>query len=898
MTHKHSISIILCLLLALLFLTGCDKASLSNRAAGDIIKAHFDNGRLLSPMRGTFNVVGGSFDWSRGTLSESSYRAIIALSRLDLVTLTVDRDYENYKKGNGFSWEQWQQQTQGNVIAKVSLIPTKAGLELASAENKNLLQLPMGTFTITEVTRNDKREKGVNIYRIVMVKYSATWNPLFQQFMELSGEKPQAKRKAMTLLKWDSFNSQWVVVATDLANEDQNFTTDNAQRGLESPQGTAQESTSPPTIAIEPSAIQRPARPEVGETERNKDYRSLGLDPSSLGMMKQGAPSTLDSEVKEELGLLVGGWLQTLAVLGARGFGDSNTFRSRDAVLAGPLMRLRKNPVTPKAVIAAAERAQKTMQIAAVYASEKWPRQELAKALGFSEILRGQFGFPDTIACAPKELALRLGGSWLAVLEAAQIQLPKNDNLHESLAAFAKVPALPESLPYATDHEMGARQFIDQELTNYLTQYQDSWFGEFGSHIAGDLSFRQFTDRSVSVQSVPPNTPDADWAGEVIVSFGRTRVYSPSGKSGSWNSWSQRPEEAITHFKLVRERGAYYVESVTDFNGKGPHHLPARGQTALSHKRCAEFLFTTAYAQIEVGLDVQVLVPAGRYYVGDSQEGAKAQLGGFEIDKYEVSIGEYAKFTAWCEKNPDREHEFDHPHCDRKMPHVNDDVIRLILNAAQGGRHVFKQDANPARGMPADSGVAIDLNSPMVGVTFWDAYAYAHWRGKIIEGGAQRDLPTEEEWEAAARGPRGFKYPWGDEMKLGNFNSNQGYNPLAPGGTKTDDGYNYWAPVDKFTSDVSEFNVVGMAGNVCEWVYRKEGVKEIPLLKGGSFASDPIPMYGRILKIPAEDAWFVRPANEKRLFKPGMGAEAYFVGDDVTPSVRSLYIGFRTVKRK
>jgi hypothetical protein len=89
-----------------------------------------------------------------------------------------------------------------------------------------------------------------------------------------------------------------------------------------------------------------------------------------------------------------------------------------------------------------------------------------------------------------------------------------------------------------------------------------------------------------------------------------------------------------------------------------------------------------------------------------------------------------------------------------------------------------------------------------------------------------------------------------------------------------------------------------MAGNVCEWVYRKEGNKEIPLLKGGSFATDPIPMWGRILKIPAEDAWYVHPAAEKKSFKPGGGSEAYFVDDDVTPSIRSLYIGFRTVKRK
>lgn len=297
-------------------------------------------------------------------------------------------------------------------------------------------------------------------------------------------------------------------------------------------------------------------------------------------------------------------------------------------------------------------------------------------------------------------------------------------------------------------------------------------------------------------------------------------------------------------------------------------------------------------------LDMQVTIPAGNYMVGSPQEGIRTTLGAFDIDKYEVSIGEYAKFIAWCEQNQSREHEFDHPRGDRKTSHVNRDVKALILNATVRSGRVFKHDADPSRKLGVDPGAPIDLNSPMVGVTFWDAYAYAQWRGKIVDSdGVPRDLPTEEEWEAAARGTKGFKFPWGDELKPKNFNSNEGYNPLMPGATKTEDGFNYWAPVDEFKSDVSEFGVVGMAGNVSEWVYRKEKAKEIPLLKGGSFASEPVPMWGRIQKIPAEDAWYVRPPVEKKSVRPGDG-EAYFVGDDVTPTIRSLYIGFRTVKRK
>jgi formylglycine-generating enzyme required for sulfatase activity len=298
-------------------------------------------------------------------------------------------------------------------------------------------------------------------------------------------------------------------------------------------------------------------------------------------------------------------------------------------------------------------------------------------------------------------------------------------------------------------------------------------------------------------------------------------------------------------------------------------------------------------------LDAQVMIPAGSYLVGSPEQSGKAPLGAYEIDKYEVTINDYAKFIAWCEQNPDKEHEFDHPRGERRFSHVNDEVKILIQNAFVRGSRVFKQDAIPAKKIAADPGAEIDPNCPMVAVTFWDAYAYARWRGKIVEGGVPRDLPTEEEWEAAARGPKGFKYPWGDQLELGKFNSNRGYKALAPGATKTDDGFNYWAPVDQFRGDESDFKVMGMAGNVCEWVYRKEGNREIPLLKGGSFASDPVAMWDRVLKLPAEDAWFCWPAAAKPKGPPAFSASArFFVGDDITASTRSLYIGFRTVKRK
>jgi formylglycine-generating enzyme required for sulfatase activity len=167
-------------------------------------------------------------------------------------------------------------------------------------------------------------------------------------------------------------------------------------------------------------------------------------------------------------------------------------------------------------------------------------------------------------------------------------------------------------------------------------------------------------------------------------------------------------------------------------------------------------------------------------------------------------------------------------------------------------------------------------------VTYWDAYAYAHWKG--------RDLPTEEEWEAAARGRKGNKYPWSDELDLKRLNSNNGYVALKRG-QSVDDGYNYWSPVDAFKDDESPFEVIGMAGNVAEWAYRKEGAKEQPVIKGSSFATPPQPAYERLTTLTAEDYWFVLPAANRPKGKadPVVNNNSY-VGDPVKPDSKALYI--------
>lgn len=204
--------------------------------------------------------------------------------------------------------------------------------------------------------------------------------------------------------------------------------------------------------------------------------------------------------------------------------------------------------------------------------------------------------------------------------------------------------------------------------------------------------------------------------------------------------------------------------------------------------------------QIETPTGSMELVPAGNFTFGDNAKPSPNPmrtvfLPAYYIDKTEVSNAAYKQF------------------CD--------------------------STAHPApEAPPWDPGYFLGKpNYPVVNVSAEDAQAFANWAGKR--------LPTEQEWEKAARGSDARVFPWGNSPPAGQAN--------LKGAA---DGYENTAPVDAFPEGASPLGPLNMAGNVWEWTASPYPVtgREIAdmkallpsagsqwfVIKGGNFTSEEL----------------------------------------------------------
>lgn len=171
------------------------------------------------------------------------------------------------------------------------------------------------------------------------------------------------------------------------------------------------------------------------------------------------------------------------------------------------------------------------------------------------------------------------------------------------------------------------------------------------------------------------------------------------------------------------------------------------------------------------------LIPEGEFQYGDSNQ--RMSLPAFYLDRYEVTTSRYSSFMREATQSaPYKWHEVD---------------------------------------------LGSDGDLPVIGVSWHDAEAYCRHYGKR--------LPSEKEWEKAARGTDGRHYPWGNQEPSQSLAS-------YDWGGREWKGYGILASVESFDSGKSPYGISHMAGNVWEWTSSDYG-RGAKVIRGGSWLTDP-----------------------------------------------------------
>jgi sulfatase modifying factor 1 len=258
----------------------------------------------------------------------------------------------------------------------------------------------------------------------------------------------------------------------------------------------------------------------------------------------------------------------------------------------------------------------------------------------------------------------------------------------------------------------------------------------------------------------------------------------------------------------------------------------------------------------------EMQIPGGTFQMGSvdyyEEEGPvhSVSVKTFSIDKFDVTNAEFAKFVAATHYVTDAERKPD----PKDYPDIPADKLQAggaIFMSPTGVRSLEDPNAWWAFAPGADwrhpdgpgSGIVGHDNDPVVQVSYDDALAYARWAG--------RDLPTEEQYEYAARGGlEGKTYGWGDELTPGGKYQANVWQGTFPTHNEGADGFSGRAPVGCFPAN--GYGLFDMTGNVWKWTATlygrgagdgmpgnempnmgKASARVLRTIKGGSFLCAP-----------------------------------------------------------
>lgn len=298
----------------------------------------------------------------------------------------------------------------------------------------------------------------------------------------------------------------------------------------------------------------------------------------------------------------------------------------------------------------------------------------------------------------------------------------------------------------------------------------------------------------------------ADWGGVTAIAAAAKPVAAPKD-AGKLTARAEKSKQLVEQSKKQQKKRL----------------IISAGMTLLLLMVAAFALFHAFSGGKRLVMANIIKIPAGEFVY---QSGEKVTLPDFWIDEHEVSIADYKEFLDFLEANPGEGEKFAHPDMPKgKSPAPLDWADNKEINT-WGFYH------GATRGMWKKN-FPLTVDYPVFNVDWFDAYAYAKWKG--------RRLPTEQEWEKAARGTDGRKFPWGNEdnPKKANTGADLKSNPEEGGEI---DGSRRWARIDQPAGDKSPYGIRGMAGNVSEWTATwapsEDGMGgEVPVVRGGNWGN-------------------------------------------------------------
>lgn len=238
--------------------------------------------------------------------------------------------------------------------------------------------------------------------------------------------------------------------------------------------------------------------------------------------------------------------------------------------------------------------------------------------------------------------------------------------------------------------------------------------------------------------------------------------------------------------------------------------------TVLRALACLGALILASPAWAEEPFEM-IDIPSATFFMGDptGEEDEKPRnvtVAPFRLMRYEVTNWQYGAFVA-------------------ETGHVTDPEKRG-WGYVWPGRWIRVDDADWRHPQGPDMpGVFGRGDHPVVQVSWYDALAFCRHYGLR--------LPTEEEWEYAARGTDARIFPWGHEQAHERDGRRANFGTVNCCAADDSDGWQTTAPVGRFPNGVSPFGLYDMAGNVWEWTSTLDEATNEYVLRGGGWGNNP-----------------------------------------------------------